>query len=83
MGTRIRTKWFILLERENEPTMIIGPYADEEKAVFALDHSVFIDGLCQEDSLECMAVELEFFQDKFIPYTIPPEETVENGYPDA
>jgi hypothetical protein len=83
MGTKIRTKWFILIARETSPDMIVGPYADQEKAIFALDHSVFIDGLVEEDGLECMAIELEFFQDKFITYTVPPEETEENGYPDA
>ena len=75
-------QWFIVVDREGAPAEIVGPYKDEDTAVDALNNSVFIDSLALENSLEILALQFDV-RDGMIQYIIPPEETPENGYPDA
>ncbi len=67
-------RWFVIVDREWNPSLIIGPYESRERAFWALNKSPFIDGLAEEDSLEIMAIQLEM-DDGRLDYITPPEET--------
>lgn len=72
-------RWFVIVDREHNPSLIIGPYESKDRALWALDSSVFIDGLAEEDSLEIMAIQLEMATPNGpIEYILPPTEEEEN-----
>ena len=43
---------YIILERQDNPDLAIE-YANDSEAYWALTESLFIDGLCEEDCLDC------------------------------
>jgi hypothetical protein len=40
---------YIVIEREHAVPLLVGPYPDAVVAGAALEHSLLIDGLCEED----------------------------------
>lgn len=73
-----KTAWFIIIARENSPSVIVGPYEDEEDAIDKMTNSLFIDGLCEEDSIDATVVELPVLELNplvlAIDYVVPPDE---------
>lgn len=45
--------YYIFVERQNNPDMIVGPYKTEEEGWFALTNAPVINGLVEEDCLDC------------------------------
>ena len=43
---------WIIIERDRDLPLLIGPYPDDAVAEQALEESVLIDGLCQENCLD-------------------------------
>lgn len=50
---------WIYIQREHSNDLMIGPYETESTAVHAMEHSNLIEGLCQEDCLECFTTDDE------------------------
>ncbi len=61
---------YIVTERQHSADLAIR-YSDEATAKRALEHSLFIDGLCEEDCLDAYTI-AEVFDG--IEIVIPPED---------
>lgn len=49
----IWTEWFVHIERDNDPDVLIGPYPTGDAAEQALNHALLVQGLCEEDASDC------------------------------
>lgn len=49
---RVLTGPWVVIEREHDEPLYVGPYASDSDAMHALDHSLLIDGLCETDALD-------------------------------
>lgn len=50
-------KGAVLIEREDSSNLAVV-YPTTARAIHALDHSHLIDGLCQEDCIDCVMIDL-------------------------
>lgn len=48
---------YVCIERDGEPDLYVGPFPDEDSALLAMNASSFIQGLCEENCLECMTLD--------------------------
>lgn len=80
MDDENKTAWFILVERENNPSKLIGPYDDEAVAIKEMEDGLYVESLAQEDALEIMVIQLEIMElnplISAIVYELPPEYDV-------
>src|SRR5690606_30833153 len=53
-------RW-ILVRRLRGPDVLLGPYPDEAAAEHAMNWSVLVEYLCQEDAHECSTVAIDGF----------------------
>lgn len=44
--------WIYMLRQWND-NLVIGPYPNQEAAIFAMQEALLIEGLVQEDCLDC------------------------------
>jgi len=57
----VSAAWWVLVERDDpdrepEPDLIVGPYPDEPTAFLAMEHSLLIEGFCEESATDCYLV---------------------------
>lgn len=53
-------KWYVVIEREFGKDFAVGPYPNESTAEEAMDHSLLVDSLVEDDAIECYLEILEF-----------------------
>lgn len=70
---------WVLIERENNPDALVGPYPDEAAAVLAMEEALLIDGLCEEDSLDCNTVTISGFDPAWDVHIIDPDDPDHTG----
>lgn len=53
LSTETGGEWWVWIEKESGDLIAIGPYDDEDVCNAAMQDSLLVDGLCQEDCVDC------------------------------
>ena len=75
--------WWINIERQNNPDIILGPFADQVSADTWLDESQQVQGLCEEDCLEASSSTLKtplYSGEQYAEYDVTWEESLPGPY---